>query len=337
MTSSFLVGSQPLLLPNGMSPSENSSLRVYFYGTYSFYDTYYRRSYLIPASIVFATFVAIPPILLLDFPLKVFEMCLVKVQFLWRLYSVDKVHILLDTFQGCFKIKMRFFAGAYFLFRLAVNTSYNLTNDWFTQFLIQEILCLIMVALLVVCRPYSKENKLFNFIDPLIFLNLGIVNVISYHLLVVTRMKLTPNEMFFILQCILVLLPLVFMTLYIVVYFTKPCLKHSKVRLKETLQRRRARYQALSGLASAGNSTSQQREQVSDSESESAATEDEALLRRAEWKNTYRPQTRTVVEIDGMEGEAITRQTFQSTDSGLRSVQTTSSTNYGSTENSAHS
>ena len=337
-TSSFLVGSQPLLLPNGKPPLGNSSLRVYFDGTYSFYDPYYRRNYLIPASIVFATFVAIPPILLLDFPIKVFEVCLIKVPFLWRLYPVDKVHILLDTFQGCFKNKMRFFAGAYFLFRLAVNTSYNLTNDWFTQFLIQEILCLVMVALLVVCQPYSKENKLFNFIDPLIFLNLGILNVISYHLLAVTRMKMSPNEMFFILQCVLVLLPLVFMILYIVGYLMKPCLKHSKLRLKETLQRRRAQYQALGGLASTENSTPQQTEQVSDSESDSAAaTEDEALLRRAEKKNTYRPQTRTVVEIDGMEGEAITRQTVQSTDSGLRSVQTTSSANYGSTENSTHS
>ena len=336
MTSSLLTNSQLLVLDNGEPASPiNDSLRVYFAGSYSFYDPQYRTLYLIPASIVFATFVAIPPILLLDFPIKALEMCLIKVPFLWRKYPVGKVHILLDTFQGCFKNKMRFFAGLYFLFRLAINITYNMTDNWGVQYLIQQLLCSLMVGLLLICQPYNKENKLFNFVDPLIFSNLGILNAISFFLLFVTKTKQVPGNKIFVLQCVLVLLPLVFMMLYIIYYFFKRYKKHLRSRLKEFLKQGDVSYQPLRGVASVTVSVVDTQDADTSSNDEAHisddATEEEALFQRAKSINTYRPPSRTEV---GINGRTVSGPVTASTDSGLRLTRSTSSNNYGSTEGS---
>ena len=310
MTSSFLVRSQPLLSADGVSI--NTAL-VHFDGHYFYSDPLYHSRYLIPASIVFATFVAIPSILLLDFPIKAFEMCLFKVQFLWRWYPVDKVHILLDTFQGYFKNKMRCFAGLYFLFRLAVDISYTTTNSWLTQYLIQQILCLVMAALLLVCQPYNEENKLFNIIDPLIFFNLGVLNVISLYLLSVTKLKVIQNTdltfFFFLLQCILVLLPLLCMLTYIVWYFIKAYIKRLELKLNEFIRSKTARYRTCVST----------RHLELNSESDTAASAEEVLLRRAQSRNTYCPHTTTVVAMEN-ETSMSTSNTYGSTNNSAQSL-----------------
>ena len=47
-------------------------------------DRGYILRYVLPACIVLATFVVIPPLLLLDYPLRLFEWGLSKMEFLWR-------------------------------------------------------------------------------------------------------------------------------------------------------------------------------------------------------------------------------------------------------------
>ena len=301
MTSSLSVNTQHLLTDSGEPANFSDGKRVYYAGFYSFYNLEYRIHYLFPACIVFITFVAIPPILLLDFPLKIFERILIKLPSLWRLYPVDKVHILLDTFQGCYKDKMRFFVGLYFLFRLAINTAYNGTNSWLAQYLIQQILCSVMVVLLLVCQPYNEKNKIFNIVDPLIFTNLGILNALSFYLLSITKEKLIDVAIF-LFQFILVLLPLAFIISYIVWYFMKPCGKRFARKLNGSLQcRSHFRYQLLHGMA----------KDTSSQQIDYDTSDDEALLRRAESRNTYRPLTTTAVGLDSAEVSG----TIQTTDS----------------------
>ena len=320
--SCLLVGSQRLVLESGDAVTTEGSLRVYYDGHYSFYDPEYQRYYLIPACIIFGTFVAIPPMLLLDFPIKLFEKGLSKIGFLWRRYPVDKVHILLDMFQGCFKNKMRIFAGLYFLFRLVVNTTYNVTSLWLTQYLVQQIACLVMVALLLVCQPYNKDNKMFNIIDPLIFLNLGALNIISFYLLSVSSSSPHNNRyMYLIVQYVLLVLPLVYMLSFLAWYFLKPCVKKLKLKLlKRRPDQKTVNYDIIGSVA-----TSQQVEVSDESDDE------EALLKRAESRNTYRP-TSTLVEISDVHEPTGEQRT--SSDSGLRSARATSSNDYGSLRNS---
>ena len=97
------------------------------------------------------------------------------------IYPFDKVNILLDTFQGCFRNNRRFFAGLYFLFRLALYTTYMLTDTWLLQYTIQLILVTLYIVLIAVLWPYKRT--FINYVDIAIFANMGILNILSLYLI----------------------------------------------------------------------------------------------------------------------------------------------------------
>ena len=211
LTSSYILEKQNLLAEDG----SYTDARVYYAGQLDVHDSTYITYYYIPSVVVFAL-VCIIPIMLLVYPLKILEWCLFKVSFLWKFYPVDKVHFFLDTFQGCYRNNMRFFAGLYFLFRLTINGAYLATSSWPMQFIIQQMACIIMVALVSLCQPYNRENNLFNYVDNLIFTNILILNSLTFYLYVSSSSgNEHPSLSVFVIQYILILLPLVYMIGYI--------------------------------------------------------------------------------------------------------------------------
>jgi len=230
LVSSYLVQYQPFYAENG---TEIGPSRVYFDANYTSTDAEYIFKYCLPASIFFATFVAIPPLLLLGYPVIWLEWCLSKVKCLWKFYPVDKVHILLDTFQGCYRNKMRFFAGLYFLFRLIFYVTYIVTDTYIQQFIIQQVTCTVFIVLISLCQPYTKDNKIFNYVDMLMFTNLAILNALSWYLYHFAQAN--PGQPLstsvFVIQYILVFLPLFYMMAYILYDLSSPC--HQKIQHKK--------------------------------------------------------------------------------------------------------
>ena len=115
LTSTYLCTVVGFYEAKGNTTAERYS---FYAGQFSANDLEFILHYYLPAIFVFLTFVAIPPLVLLDYPLRLFEKVLSKVPCLWRHYPKSKIHILLDAFQGCYKNKWRCFAGLYFIFRL---------------------------------------------------------------------------------------------------------------------------------------------------------------------------------------------------------------------------
>jgi len=318
---------QPLYNENG---TKIFPKRVYFAGNYKATDTDYIFKYCLPASVCFATFVAIPPLLLLGYPVKWLEWCLSKVECLWRIYPVDKVHILLDTFQGCYRNKMRFFAGLYFLFRLIFYVTYIVTDTYIQQFIIQQVACTVFIVLIALCQPYTKDNKIFNYVDMLMFTNLAILNALSWYLYHFAQDN--PGQPLstsvFVIQYILVFLPLLYMIAYVLYDLSNPC--HHKIQhhIHETFHMcirrlfRKPEYHHLDGIV---------RDDASTNEGTQNEDDDEALFERAETKNTYRPSpvNLPVTEVHTYPTGMRPRGS-PSEDSGLRSHQS-SINNYGST------
>ena len=288
LTSSYLVTTQPLVDVHGRYLRPH---RVYYNGHYAADSQEYVLKYYLPACIVFATFVAIPPLLLLDYPMKCFEACIRKVRCLRRLYPAVKVQILFDTFQGCYKNNMRFFAGLYLIFRLVINVSY-VFSTWLVQYIVQQIVCTVFIVLLAIFQPYNEEKKLFNYVDILIFGDLAVINALSLYLYSYSQNHpgLPPPHAAFVLQYILVLLPLAYMTTYVTWHVMKPCHRHFKPRVRQVITYcetcfRGHDYQPLDDVA---------RNDVSVTRTNSTILEDsedhvEAMLKRAELENTYRP------------------------------------------------
>ena len=219
-------------------------VHAYYAGQHSFTDPDYIFGYLLPAIIIFIVFVAIPPLVLLDYPMRLFEKALRKVPWLWRRYPQIKIHIVLDAFQGCYKNKWRCFAGLYFVFRLLINVT-NALAVYLQQFVLQEVYCVVFALLVAFLKPYKKEYHLFNYTDSFIFLNLAVINLITLYLYTDTRRGSDPSVFVFSIQYILVFLPLIYMVSYIV-WSVLP-IPNTRARVKEWLANRQS-YQQLDNL-----------------------------------------------------------------------------------------
>ena len=189
---------------------------VQFAGQYNMADSVYLVRYFFPACLVLIIN-ALPPLFLLGYPVIWLEKCLMRFQRLWKYYPVDKVHILLDTFQSCFKDNRRFFAGLYFMFRYAINIVYIVAADWYEKFMVQQIVCTVLVLLIAIGWPYKKNY--LNYIDLLTFGNLAIINALSfyvyYRLHNESQIAYTSEPRYsFALQYVLVFLPLFYVIVY---------------------------------------------------------------------------------------------------------------------------
>ncbi len=190
--------------------------RLYLAGQFS-KDNIQYFYYFVPGALIFCTFVAFVPLLLLDFPLRFIEWLISKSSRLTKLYPSIKINILMETFQGCFHKNTRFFAGLYILYRLAVNISYVNANSWLQQYIIQQVITTIFILLLSLLKPYKRQC--LNYVDILIFANLAIINSISlcfyvyYKANLIVSKKVVVAALLF--QHILIFLPLIVMCSYI--------------------------------------------------------------------------------------------------------------------------
>jgi hypothetical protein len=318
LTSSYIVNIHPFYNATGQEVGEE---RAYFDGTYTSIDTEYLYRYRIPGIIVLIV-IAVFPLLLFGYPVVWFEKCIIKVDFLWRWYPADKVQIFLDTFQGCYRDDRRFFAGMYFAFRLTINASYIIVNTWLEQFVVQQVVCTVFVFIIAVCWPYREEKWYVNYVDLFIFTNLAIVNALSLYLFVYAKLTpiLTELPLWpFIMQYILVFMPLIYMVVYLIWYIMPVKLKEILMKILMTpanilKRRRKRRHERMTLLGpSEGPTTSRSTlsknqnkhtitelsfpntEVESEGESEestvagSGSDDDlQAILTRAETRNTYR-------------------------------------------------
>ena len=124
--------------------------------------------YAIPALFIILTLVAMPPLLLLTYPLcyKVFLLFGIQetrfTRILCKLLPLEKLRPFFDSFQGSFKDEHRYTSGLYFVYRLvsvclAVFTTHN--SDVF--YILLEIQLVLMIFVHFYFQPYKikKHNR----------------------------------------------------------------------------------------------------------------------------------------------------------------------------------
>ena len=178
--------------------------RIFLAGHLSFSDSHFLFPFGILAILVLVFVVFLPPLLLLG-PLQFIDWLADKPKFrcIHKFWPSITIHTFLDTFQG-YKPNRRFFAGLYLLFRLVLFLTFSFSLDLFSQYTVQLIVILIMFAFVSLLRPYA--NEYYNYLDILLFLNLGILNVITIY---VSEYQYTNG--IYTLECILIFLPLIYM------------------------------------------------------------------------------------------------------------------------------
>ena len=226
-----------LLVPVYFYMEESSSFQpppsVWLNGELKYFSTEH-LPYAIPALIFLLTIGLIPPLLLLSYPLlnKVITFIGCEnskiVNFISRLLPINYLKPILDSFQGCFKDNMRFFAGMYFLYRwliLLIDISASGFSTYYTS------IVTVLVAMLVihaVCQPYV--NRMYNILDSLLFCNLIIINALSFfnyfRSFVQRRLRQGVTILPAVVQLILIYLPLALMYLYLITLFLKNVLNY---------------------------------------------------------------------------------------------------------------
>ena len=192
------------------SGSSITLTRLYYAA--QFYPGYWK--YALPCSII-SILIIVLPIILLGFPVHLFEKCISHVPAIMKHYPAEKVNIFLDAFQGCFRDNRRYFASAYFFFRLIINIFLVLLPTS-SILLSQQLLCIAMVVLIAILQPYKVT--VFNYVDILFFSNLAIISILNEY---ITQYSSDLNQQksisaILVVICILISLPLIYMVGYLI-------------------------------------------------------------------------------------------------------------------------
>ena len=184
-------------------------------------------AYAIPACICLTTIVAIPPVLLLAFPLslQLLSLCGLSES---RAANWISLHIwtlrlkpLSDSFQACFKDKLRFFAGLYFVYRVIILALFAFSKTAIQYYFTVEAVLLLMLACHTLSHPY--KNQRHNRVSSLMFINLALINGLTtfsyvHHL---TSGEKRTMDIISWLQMVLIYLPIVYICSFIVAAIVK--------------------------------------------------------------------------------------------------------------------
>lgn len=135
--------------------------------------------YAMAAIFFLITFVILPPLLLIVHPLALQLLSLCKLsehrvtQKFLNIVHIHRLIPLFDSFQSCYKDKLRFFAGLYFTYKISLLMCQSFAISLLGFFAVAEVIILLILGLHSIAQPYKM--KVHNVIDSCLFLNLGII------------------------------------------------------------------------------------------------------------------------------------------------------------------
>ena len=117
------------------------------------------------AVVILCTFGAVPPLLLIFYPFKRFQVLLNRC----NLKGCRFLQVFVDAFQGSYKNNVkgyperRYFAGVYFLFRIAINVIYVAVEDLIKLHLTLTLTYVLFLFIIMAQRPYKRN--FYNILD----------------------------------------------------------------------------------------------------------------------------------------------------------------------------
>ena len=191
--------------------------RVWLSGEIEYFSRQH-MPYAIVAILFLMTVGIVPPVLLILYPFinKIMAFCRVDesypVVFLSKKIPINKLKPFLDSFQGCFKDDLRFFAGLYFLYRWIGLVAYVVAVNTGSFYAIVEAVLVVILLVHAILRPY--ESQWHNTIDTLLLSNLVLINgftSFNYHYSIVNAEEVRDKTTLTInasIQLVLIYLPI---------------------------------------------------------------------------------------------------------------------------------
>ena len=170
-----------------------------------------KHIWLMVISLVVLSLIVIPlPLILLLYPLQIVQRCLHRTHL-----NTRALRAFMDSFQGCYRIRTektrdaRSFSSVYFFLRIIVLAVMMEAMDSVVEGMLQVMILVLVVCLLVLVQPYKKRWN--NVLDVFTFCVLILTKVI----LLVQSVSHHLDKGFVALSIILMLIPLLYMSVYI--------------------------------------------------------------------------------------------------------------------------
>ena len=231
-----------LLLPETLKGRKGAVYlprRVWFNGEIEEFGKEHLR-YAIPALLCLLTIGVVPPLLLLAYPLtnKLLAFAGLGESKLSTILTpkISKLKPLLDSFQGCFKNGLRFFAGLYFLYRWIGLVVYSIAPSLSAFYAGTEGVLIFILTVHAVAQPYEK--RWHNIVDALLLADLVAINGLTlynyYHYSQATANTITGDlrNAAMGLQLVLIYLPILYMATYVLIVICKKYRIWKKQRLQ---------------------------------------------------------------------------------------------------------
>ena len=195
--------------------------RVFYNGELKFFSGRH-LAYAIPATVFLVLITALPPILLLSYPLcyKILALCGMEesrfTKLLCRAFPLEKYKPFFDSFQGAFKDKHRYFAGMYFVYRFVWLLTFAYIRELATFYVMLEVELVVMLALIAYVQPY--KNNWHNRLDTCIFAILATINACTIYNYHAKSDYLHPSDLIYSVgtfQIVLACVPFLYMVLYL--------------------------------------------------------------------------------------------------------------------------
>ena len=133
----------------------------------------------------------------------------------------------LREFYGPFKNDCQFYAGFFFLYRLAFYATFAFTPTPQIQFCVQQFLLVTMLLIHSVLQPYDTEYS--NRLDALIFFNLNCINALAvYNFFSVIDIQGEPSTAI-AFQLFFTYLPLLYVLYRFVLWFREACCTENRL------------------------------------------------------------------------------------------------------------
>ena len=173
---SFQILAKATLRGAGREPQHNITL---FGGIH--YLNKEHLIYAVAACFCTSTIVAVPPVLLLVYPgyLPLLSFCKLNETRPALLISkmFTKLKPFLDSFQGCYKDRLRFFSALYFVSRVVILAVNAFTSNISQSIIIVEIIILLMLGIYTLFHPFHKAADNIN--TGLILLNMAVIGCLT--------------------------------------------------------------------------------------------------------------------------------------------------------------
>ena len=195
--------------------------RVFYNGELEFFSGRH-LAYAIPATVFLVLITALPPILLLSYPLcyKILALCGMEesrfTKLLCRAFPLEKYKPFFDSFQGAFKDKHRYFAGMYFVYRFVWLLTFAYIRELAIFYVVLEVELVVMLALNAYVQPY--KNNWHNRLDTCIFAILATLNACTIYNYHAKSDNLHPSDSIYSVgtfQIVLAYVPFLYMVLYL--------------------------------------------------------------------------------------------------------------------------